>query len=144
MNSGGENNLAFIEIENLPDYQLCLLKKGITTNDDEIFQKVIEQGIDYYRYYAIMDNAEEKVYVSSIEDAEEIIKQLKEKCSDNQDTITYIEKYETELEEFQTIDSAVAKLYKEPQIKKNTETAKKIVVNETFKTDWNMSIQNLL
>ena len=70
---------------------------------------------------------------------EAIIKQLKEKCSDNQDTITYIEKYETELEEFQTIDDAVAKLYKEPQIKKSSETTKKIVVNETFKTDWNMS-----
>ena len=139
MNSGGENNLAFIEIENLPEYQLCLLKKGITTNDDEIFQKVIEQGIDYYRYYAIMDNAEEKVYVSSIEDAEEIIKQLKEKCSDNQDTITYIEKYETELEEFQTIENAVATLYKEPQVKKNVEVAKKVAVSESFTTSRNMS-----
>ena len=61
----GENNVAFVQVENMPEYKLCLLKKNITTNDDEIFNIVKEQGVPYYRYYAILDNQEEKVYISS-------------------------------------------------------------------------------
>ena len=38
-NGNGENkNIAFVEIENMPEYEMCLLKRGITTNDDEIFK----------------------------------------------------------------------------------------------------------
>jgi uncharacterized membrane protein SpoIIM required for sporulation len=37
IDSENENNIAFINIENLPEYSLCLLKKDNTTNDDEIF-----------------------------------------------------------------------------------------------------------
>ena len=53
-------NVAFVQVENLPSYKLCLLKKNIVTNDEDIFNKVKEQGITYYRYYAIVDNEEEK------------------------------------------------------------------------------------
>ncbi len=140
MNSGGENNLAFIEIEDLPEYQLCLLKKGITTNDDEIFKKVTEHGIDYYRYYAIMENGEEKLYIRSTDEAEEIIRQLKEKCSDNQESLTYIEKYEDQLKDFASVDDAVATLYQEPKVKPNVEVAqKREIINEKVSTSREMS-----
>ena len=33
----GSNNVAFVQVANLPEYKLCLLKKNIVTNDDEIF-----------------------------------------------------------------------------------------------------------
>lgn len=41
----GQNNVAFVQVENLPEYKLCLLKKNIVANDDEIFSKIKEQGI---------------------------------------------------------------------------------------------------
>ena len=34
---GNGGNVAFVNIEELPQYKLCLLKKGITANDEEIF-----------------------------------------------------------------------------------------------------------
>ena len=69
-NGEGENsNVAFVQVEKLPEYKLCLLKKNIVANDEEIFNKVKEQGITYYRYYAILENQEEKLYVSNFEKA---------------------------------------------------------------------------
>ena len=112
--NGSSENIAFVQVDNLPEYKLCLLKKNIVTNDDEIFNKVKEQGITYYRYYAIAENQEEKVYVSKFQEAEEIVNGLKEKNSTNISNITIVEKYETEVKDFVTSQEAISKLYVEP------------------------------
>ena len=109
METGGEeaknSNIAFVSIDNMPTYKMCLLKRGITTNDDEIFKTVTKDGIPYYKYYAILDDDDEKLYVSDFETAEEIVSELKEKNSNNIKDISIIEKYEasnrSELEEVQ-------------------------------------------
>ena len=111
---GNEKNVAFVQVENLPQYKMCLLKKDIVTNDEEIYNKVKEQGIEYYRYYAILDNNEEKYYVSNFEEAENVINTLKEKNSTNKDSVSIAEKYETELKDLVSTEEAVSKLYIEP------------------------------
>ena len=112
--NGDGENVAYVQIDSMPEYQLCLLKKGIVANDEEIYNKVKEQGTPYYRYYAILDNQEEKFYVSNFTDAETVVSQLKEKNSTNIDAITIAEKYETELKNFTSTDDVVSKLYVEP------------------------------
>ena len=107
-------NIAFVQVDSLPEYKLCLLKKNIVTNDDEIFNKIKEQGVTYYRYYAIAENQEEKVYVSKFQEAEEIVNGLKEKNSTNISNITIVEKYETDVKDFVTSQEAISKLYVEP------------------------------
>lgn len=116
------DNLAFVSIDNMPTYELCLLKRGITTNDDEIFELVTQSGVSYYKYYAILDGDEEKLYVSDFETAENIITALKEKESDNLDDISITEKYETELVDFVSEDDAVSELYEEKVVVAETET----------------------
>lgn len=111
---GDNGNIAFVQVNNLPEYKLCLLKKNIIANDDEIYSKIKEQGVAYYRYYAILDNQEEKMYVSNFEEAEKVVNSLKEKSSSNVDNISIEEKYETEMKEIVTSDVAVSKLYVEP------------------------------
>lgn len=112
----GENeNAAFVQVENLPEYNICLLKRDIDSNDDEIFSMIKSDGVTYYRYYAILDNQQEKIYVSNFSDAEAIVSKLKEKKSSNISKITIAEKYETELKEMSTIDNAVSKLYVAPK-----------------------------
>lgn len=32
--------LAFVQMEAMPEYKMCLLKRNIVTNDDEIFETV--------------------------------------------------------------------------------------------------------
>lgn len=136
LNGNGQDNVAFIEVENMPEYHLCLLKKDIVTNDDEIFQKVVEHGTNYYQYYAILEDSEPKAYVKTIEEAESAVKKLKDKCSDNQDELSFVKVYETELKEFATVDAVVSSLYKAPTIKKSTAVAK---VKSNVSTSRNMS-----
>ena len=124
-NGNGENNVAFVQVENMPEYKLCLLKKNIVSNDEEIFNKVKDMGVTYYRYYAILDNNVEKYYVSNFEEAEAVVNGLKEKGSSNIANISILEKYETELKDLVSKDDAIAKLYVEPV---------KTVVAKTTKT----------
>ena len=113
VDKGEEDNTAFVQVPNLPEYKLCLLKKDVITNDDEIFEAIKKEGIPYYRYYAIADAGEEKAYVTNFEEAEQIVNQLKEKNSTNINEISIVEKYETDKKEFAETETAVASLYKE-------------------------------
>ena len=123
---GEAEHTAFVQVDCLPEYNICLLKRDVKASDDEIFDKIKAEGTTYYRYYAILDNQEEKMYVSTFTDAENIVNQLKEKNSTNIDNITITEKYETELKEMASVDDAVSKLYIEPKkvvvASKNTST----------------------
>lgn len=110
---GSNSSIAFVQITNLPEYKLCLLKKDIVTNDDEIFSKVQEQGTTYYRYYAIAENQEEKFYVDNFENAEKVVEGLKEKNSNNIEKISILEKYETEMKDLIQSEEAISKLYEE-------------------------------
>lgn len=100
---------------------MCLLKKGITTNDDEIFEKVKASGVDYYTYYAILQDGQEKLYVSNYEEAQQVLQTLQEKDSENKNQITMQQKYGTEMKELASVDQAVSSLYVE---KKKVQVAK--------------------
>ena len=113
--NGDGQNVAFVQVDQMPEYQLCLLKRGIVPNDNEIYDKIKNAGTTYYRYYAILENQEEKAYVSTFAEAENVVNTLKEKQSSNMDNITISEKYEMENKEFVTTEDAVAKLYVEKQ-----------------------------
>lgn len=127
----GENeNTAFVQVDNLPEYNICLLKRDVSSDDNKIFDTIKLGGTTYYRYYAILENQEEKIYVSNFTEAESIVNQLKEKNSSNMDGITISEKYETELKDMTTVEDAISKLYVEPKkitVASNTTT----VVNKT-------------
>lgn len=108
------NNVAFIDIDSLPEYNLCFIKKDVSTNDDEILSKIEETGKTYYQYYAIVENEEEKYYVSTKEEAEEVIEKLKKKKSRNIDKIAYTEVFGEEIKDFTETDSIITALYKKP------------------------------
>lgn len=113
--NGDNENAAFVQVESLPEYNICLLKRNVDTDDDKIFDLVKADGQTYYRYYAVLENQEEKAYVSSFADAEDIVNKLKEKSSSNIEKITISEKYETEWKDMTSVEDAVAKLYVEPK-----------------------------
>ena len=115
-----EKNIAFIQIDAMPTYELCLLKKDVNTNDEEIYTKVIADSTPYYKYYAITEDKEEKFYVSTFEEAEKVVDGLEEKDSANQDEIGILEKYGRELKEFTDVEKCVSELYE-----------KKVVVQRT-------------
>ena len=108
---GNGDNIAFVDISELPEYKLCFLKKDVCANDEEIFNKVVAQGQSFYKYYAIRVGEEEKAYVSTFEEAEKVVTELKNKDSNNKDKLSIIEKYERELKDFSTVEKCVADLY---------------------------------
>lgn len=112
-------NIAFVQVDAMPTYKLCLLKKDITTNDEEIFSKVTENGTKYYKYYAITDDNQEKLYVSTFKEAEEVISGLKKKKSSNIKDIGIKEKYDTKLKDFTGIEKSISKLYEKKTVKIN-------------------------
>lgn len=125
---GDGKNLAFIQINSMPEYELCLLKKNVQTNDDEIYNKIVGQGTTYYRYYALLEDGEEKYYLSNFDDAEKVVKELKEKESTNSDKITILEKYNTSEATFTDAETCVASLYKKkPVVRKYATTGSSAV-----------------
>ncbi len=135
--NGDGENIAFVQVDTLPEYKLCLLKKGIEANDEEIFNIVKESGKAYYKYYAILDEGEEKLYLSSFQEAEEAINKLKEQNSANKDELTILEKYEAEPKEIVTSEKVISKLYEkaETTTKKTNSSSIKFAsgVNRTSK-----------
>lgn len=130
---GNGENIAFVEINSLPEYQLCFLKKDVPTNDEEIFNKIVQQGQTYYNYYAICIGQEEKAYVSNFEQAEEVVNELKAKDSNNKDQLSVVEKYETELKDFATVEKCVADLYEKKVVVQKSYTIAATGVNASTK-----------
>ena len=128
ISSGNGDDVAFVELKELPTYTACMLKKNIETNDDEIFNKVTSSGTPYYKYYTITKNNEEKVYVASFSEAEKVINNLKSKNSANTDKLGIVEKYETAKAEFKTVDTCVSELYE-----KKVVVTKKASSTSTYK-----------
>lgn len=132
--NGEGENAAFVQVDSLPEYNMCLLKRDVNSDDDKIFDKIKSDGTTYYRYYAVLDNQEEKIYVPTFAEAEDIVEKLKEKKSSNTEKITIAEKYETELKEMTAIDDAVSKLYVAPP-KKVVVAKAKVNTSTTISTN---------
>lgn len=111
IDNGDGENIAFVQVNNLPEYNMCLLKKDIETNDEEIFAKVKQSGTAYYTYYAILDGEEEKLYVATFEEAEKAVQGLKDKNSKNKDEVSIKEKFFAEPKEIVSSEEVISKLY---------------------------------
>lgn len=93
------------------DYKLCFLKRGIETNDDEIYDKITSTGVSYYKFYAVLVSGEEKLYVETNEEANQIVDKLKEKDSKNAKDLSINRKYGMQKPEFAKVEDAVVALY---------------------------------
>lgn len=118
----GEEGVAFVQIEDIPLYKLCFLKRGIETNDEEIYEKITNTGVTFYKYFAVAVNGEEKLYVPSHDEAKQIVTKLEEKDSKNANQLSIVEKYATAKEEYTSVEVAVKDLYENkitPEIARN-------------------------
>lgn len=122
--NGEGENIAFVQIDEFPKYEMCLLKKNIVANDEEIFEKVKETGTTYYEYYTITLNGEEKAALAQYDDAQKVIDELKKKESNNIDKLGVVKKYEVALADFSDTETVVNDLYeKKPVVKTKSYTS---------------------
>ena len=82
-----ESNVAFVDIEAKPEYYFMLVDKSEQTSEEQILNKLKESATTTYKLYAISLNNENSTYVNSIEEAEEVVKKIKEDNEENLEEI---------------------------------------------------------
>ena len=117
-----EGNVAFVDINTLPEYSLCFVKRSTADDSEKILEQIKNSGTTYYQYYAIVLNDEEKYYVASKQDAEQVIDELKAKDSNNISSLSYTEVYDVEEKECTEQDTIVTALYEKKPVVVTTPT----------------------
>lgn len=82
-----DENIAYVDIEELPKYQLVLASNSKESNEEEIYNKVSDMAVRTYKVYGIAINNNESVYVNTIEEAEETVSKIKEEYANKLDEI---------------------------------------------------------
>ena len=82
-----DTNIAFVDIDAMPQYDLIFIEKEQETSEEEIFSKIKEMAEVTYRMYSITVNNENMTYVNSKEEAEEVINKIKEENANKIDQI---------------------------------------------------------
>lgn len=90
-----EVNIAYVDMKELPKYQIILANSSEQTNEEEIFTKIKQEAVITYKLYEIAVDGNKAVYVNSLEEAEETVAKLKEenKTKMNEVTISVNEIY---------------------------------------------------
>ena len=91
-------NIAFKEIESLPEYHLELIDRDKETRDKNIMLAIEERTTTTYKTYAVTSAGENKTVVESKEEAENIINEVKSDLKPEVDLqLGIVEVYSTEL-----------------------------------------------
>lgn len=95
-----EENIAFVDVEELPTYEIVLASTENKTNEEEVLTRIAENTQTTYKVYAVAVNGENTVYVNTQIEAEETVEQLKQEYIKKIDEIdiTVNEIYTTDLE----------------------------------------------
>ncbi len=119
-----EENIAFIDIANMPQYEMNLVEWNKEDSTKEVLQKVKEASTVTYRVFAIKIGEESQEYVSTIKEAEEVVEELKEEYDGMLDlNITVQEIYTSDLENIESIDVEVAKANLDTEILANSSSS---------------------
>ena len=103
-------NVDNISLLSEPQYEMVLIQRSQNTNENEILKKLDKEAVITYKFYAVNVNGKNKAYVDTIDEAEEVVKELKKehKNDDIDLDITVNEKYTQKLEEVKTDKIEVA------------------------------------
>ena len=107
--SGETKNVDSINLSEEPEYELKLINRTLETNEKEIATEIEDEVVVTYKYYDVAYKNETIQSVNTIEEAEEIVNEIKENNSEQDVDLTIIEKYTENEEEVQTSELEVAK-----------------------------------
>ena len=102
-------NVDSINLSEEPEYELKLINRTLETNEKEIATEIEDEVVVTYKYYDVAYKNETIQSVNTIEEAEEIVNEIKENNSEQDVDLTIIEKYTENEEEVNTSELEVAK-----------------------------------
>ena len=107
--SGETKNVDSINLSEEPEYELKLVNRTLETNESKIATEIEDEVVVTYKYYDVAYKNETIQSVDTIEEAEEIVNEIKENNSEQDVDLTIIEKYTENEEEVKTSELEVAK-----------------------------------
>ena len=102
-------NVDSINLSEEPEYELKLVNRTLETNEKEIATEIENEVVVTYKYYEVAYKDETIQSVDTIEEAEEIVNEIKENNNEQDVDLTIIEKYTENEEEINTSELEVAK-----------------------------------
>ncbi len=122
-----EENIAYSELTVVPKYELKLVNKQEETQEESIFAKLKENTQITYYQYAIAQNGENKEYVNTLQEAEEIVDALNNEFGEENTNISIVKTYTNSKEavnsvEIATVSQNLKNILTETTKKKTTET----------------------
>ena len=124
-----ENNIAYINVEEIPKYQLMLVDNQTNFEDETILEKVKENSTITYHLYAVTLNGEDKTIVNTLEEAEQIVNNMKKEYADKtQFTIGIHEIYTDNIEQYEPSTVKMA----EKEVEKTLQEMKSASVNGIY------------
>lgn len=88
-------NVAFVTINQFPEYKLEFVSRNEQTNENEIINSLKQNAEITYKYYAVTFNNENKAYVNTIEEAEQLVAEIKAEHKGNLELNIGISEYYT-------------------------------------------------
>ena len=104
-----DKNIDNIDIVSNPEYELKLVDRTLKTNEEEITNEMENEIVVTYKYYDIAYKNETMKSVDTIEEAEEVVNELKKENENQELDLSIIEKYTINEQEVLTSDVEVAK-----------------------------------
>lgn len=81
-----EENKLYTTIANMPVYHMTFIDKSEETKDEEILARIEESSETTYKLYAVTVDGKEKATIANLEEAEELVKELKKEYEKKLDT----------------------------------------------------------
>ena len=82
-----EANVAFVDMDTMPEYSLILADNNMETNEQVIFSKLDEDAKVTYKMYSVAVNDENATLVNTVEEAEKVVEEIKEQYDERLDEI---------------------------------------------------------
>lgn len=118
-------NIDNINITENPEYELKLVDRTLKTNEEEIAD-IMKESIEVtYKYYDIALNNDTIESVNTIEQAEELVNEIKENNKDEELDLSIVEKYTENVEEVETNEIEIAKATIQSKVTEKIEEEKK-------------------
>ena len=77
-------NVVSVSLNNEPSYELKLIDRSIDTNEEEIISKLQGDATVTYKYYEVALSEDEKTFVNTQEEAEEIVREINETTAEKE------------------------------------------------------------
>lgn len=119
-----ENNIAFVNIVNIPKYEFKLVGRQVDTNEEDVILAIKDNSeITYYRYAITVDDKTIE-HVNTMEEAETIIASVKEEIKDDIN-IDVVKTYTKNIQEINNIEISAVSTNITNKIKADKEEEKK-------------------